>query len=61
MGGRECLEKLVQIDPLVKAIVSSGYSTDAVMADYARYGFKGVLRKPYVIKSLEECVRGVLE
>ncbi len=60
MGGRECLKRLVEIDPEVNAIVSSGYSTDAVMAKYVEYGFRGVLRKPYAVESLQECVREVL-
>lgn len=47
MGGRETLEKLRAIDPNVVAIVSSGYSNDPVMAEHQRYGFAGVLAKPY--------------
>ena len=34
MGGKEAIRKLIDIDPDVKAIVSSGYSTDPVMSDY---------------------------
>jgi CheY-like chemotaxis protein len=47
MGGKEAIEKLLRIDPNIKAIVSSGYSTDPVMANYQAYGFIAVLRKPY--------------
>jgi len=46
MGGREALEKLVQIDPEVKAVVSSGYSTDPVMANFRQYGFCDYITKP---------------
>ncbi len=47
MGGQEAVRELVKIDPGVKAIVSSGYSYDPVMANYTDYGFKAVLLKPY--------------
>jgi PAS domain S-box-containing protein len=60
MGGRECIARLRTINPHVRAIVSSGYSIDAVMADYTLYGFKGVLRKPYTAERLDECLRDVL-
>lgn len=47
VGGKEAIEKLLRIDPDIKAIVSSGYSTDPIMAKYRDYGFSAVLVKPY--------------
>lgn len=52
MGGREALERLLDIDPDVKAIVSSGYSNDPIMAEYRQHGFKGVVAKPYGVREL---------
>ena len=52
MGGKETIPRLKEIDPAVKAIVSSGYSSDSVMADYAKAGFAGVIPKPYKISTL---------
>jgi len=46
MGGVQTIKALQEIDPLVKAVVSSGYADDPVMVDYERYGFRGALAKP---------------
>jgi len=59
-GGKETIRKLREIDPNVKAIVSSGYSNDPVMANYQAYGFQAVITKPYKIKELSEILRKVL-
>lgn len=53
MGGREAVQLLRMLDPKVKAIVSSGYSTDPVMADHKRYGFDGIVSKPYRLDELK--------
>ncbi|WP_350342426.1 ATP-binding protein [Proteinivorax tanatarense] len=47
MGGKEAIEKIRKIDPNIKAIVTSGYSNDPVMAYYKDYGFDGYVKKPY--------------
>lgn len=60
MGGLETLKLLKEIDPEIKAIVSSGYSTDPIMADFKRYGFSGVLAKPFHNNELTETVYSVL-
>jgi len=52
MGGKEAVKKVLEIDPQAKAIVSSGYSTDPVLADFKRYGFIGALTKPYTMRDL---------
>ena len=60
MGGKEAVKRLRELDPSVKAIVSSGYSDDPVMANYAEYGFNGVVSKPYTIHKLGETIRKAL-
>jgi PAS domain S-box-containing protein len=47
MGGRETLLHLKKLNPAIKAIVSSGYSTDAIMAAPGDFGFVGLVGKPY--------------
>ncbi len=60
MGGSEAIKKLKKIDPDICAIVSSGYSTDPVMADYIKFGFKGFAVKPYGIEELATAIKSVL-
>ncbi len=61
MGGKKALEKLLQLDAGVKAIVSSGYSNDPIMSQFKQCGFRGVVSKPYSVKTLSETVRNVIE
>ncbi len=60
MGGKETMEKLLVIDPDIKAIVSSGYSNDPVMSRYKDYGFSGIARKPFDIKEISEVLYGLV-
>ena len=61
MGGKEAIVSLRALDPAVNAIVSSGYSSDPVMADFRAHGFSGMVAKPYDITELLKTVRRVLE
>lgn len=60
MGGKEAIERLVRIDPHVRAVVSSGYSDDPIMSDFKRFGFSGVAAKPYKIDELSRTLREVI-
>jgi CheY-like chemotaxis protein len=60
MGGKETVKKLLEIDPKVKAIVSSGYATDPIMSEYKEYGFSAVVAKPYDVGQMEETLHDVL-
>jgi PAS domain S-box-containing protein len=61
MGGREAMEEMLKIDPRVRAIVSSGYSSDPVLSNYRAHGFRGVVPKPYKLTDLARTIRVVLE
>jgi DNA-binding NtrC family response regulator len=60
MGGQETLAKMREINPEVKAIISSGYSHDAIMSDYKKYGFTAVLAKPYRMTKLSQTINNIL-
>jgi two-component system, cell cycle sensor histidine kinase and response regulator CckA len=53
MGGRETLEALKRYDPGVRAFLSSGYSRDPLLTDFSRYGFSGVIPKPYTLEEVK--------
>jgi len=60
MGGKEAIKELHKIDIDTKAIVASGYSNDPVMTNFGKYGFKGMVIKPYRIRELEKVLQKVI-
>ena len=60
LGGQETIRRLLEIDPKIKAVVSSGYSTNPVIAKHKEYGFAGALTKPYRIKELSAMLQKVM-
>jgi PAS domain S-box-containing protein len=60
MGGLEALENIKIIDRNVVAIVASGYSNAPVMSEYKKYGFRGVIEKPFRVENLIETLDKVL-
>ena len=54
MSGQEAIQQLKEIDPDVKAIVCSGYSSDPVVAEFKKYGFSASASKPYRLGHLSE-------
>ena len=61
MGGKKAAQEILKLNPQAKIIVSSGYASDPVMADYRRYGFKGRIAKPYRFAELHKVVRQTLD
>ncbi len=60
MGGEKAIVKLLEIDPDIKAIVSSGYSNNPVLAEYSDYGFMGYIAKPFSLSELSNSLFKVL-
>ncbi|GAB4366490.1 MAG: hypothetical protein Kow0042_06430 [Calditrichia bacterium] len=61
MGGELAIQKLREIDPRVTAVVTSGYSNDAIMSHYEDYGFKGCLKKPFNVEDMNRVLRQLVE
>jgi CheY-like chemotaxis protein len=59
LGGRETIKRLRELDPDIRAIVASGYSTDPVMVDFRKHGFLDALHKPYSIQDLKKSLEGI--
>ena len=60
MDDEEDIRRLLEIDPEVKAIVSSGYSNDPVLANFRQYGFSSFVAKPYKVEELSKTLHEVI-
>ena len=60
MGGAEAVRGILAIDPAANVIVSSGYSSDPILANYAEFGFRDVIVKPYDVQRLREVIQSLL-
>ena len=61
MGGGEAIKKLLEIDPEAKVIVSSGYSNNPIMANFKKFGFKGMVSKPFDLEEMQRILESTLE
>ena len=60
LGGKDAVKKILSINPQAKVIVSSGYSTDPILASFKEYGFCEALVKPFRTMDLEEVISQAL-
>jgi CheY-like chemotaxis protein len=60
MGGAEALALIREMDPLVCAIVMSGYADTGLLAEYQHVGFSGRLAKPFSLRDLATMVHDLL-
>ena len=61
MGGKETIAKLKELDPTVKAVVSSGFANDPAVQDFAGFGFAGKLSKPYKINDMKSILEELMK
>jgi two-component system cell cycle sensor histidine kinase/response regulator CckA len=61
MGGKECLEQLLEFDPTVRVIISTGASAEAELKEVVRPYVRGFVDKPYEMIQLLQAVQTALE
>ncbi|MCA1961896.1 MAG: PAS domain S-box protein [Desulfomonile sp.] len=61
MGGKQCLQEFLRINPAIRVIIASGYSANGPTKDALAAGAKGFVNKPYDIRQLLQVVRDVLD
>ena len=61
MGGKITAQEILKINPAAKIIVSSGYATDPVMADFKQFGFVARIVKPYRFAELQKVINEQLK
>jgi len=61
MGGGETFEKLCNINPGIKVLLSSGYDLNEEVSEILARGFKGFIQKPFTMRELSEKLRETLE
>jgi PAS domain S-box-containing protein len=61
MGGRKCLEKILEINPRAKVMIASGYAPDGTSDNPVEKGAKALVPKPFNINQLLQAIRKVLD
>ena len=61
MGGGETYEKMKKIKPIVKVLLSSGYSLDGKAAEILKLGCQGFIQKPFNMQKLSGKVIEILK
>jgi CheY-like chemotaxis protein len=61
MGGKDCLQEILKIDPEAKVLIASGYAADETTLECMKLGATGFVAKPYRFKELLKQVRRTLD
>ncbi len=61
MGGGETYDRLRELDPRVKVLLSSGYSIDGQASEILKRGCDGFIQKPFEAKELSQRIREILD
>jgi signal transduction histidine kinase/ActR/RegA family two-component response regulator len=60
MGGAEVYDRLKEINPDVKVLLSSGYSIDDQARKIMERGCDGFIQKPFSLKAMSDKIAGIL-
>ena len=61
MGGGEAYDRMKEINPDIKVLLSSGYGINGEASEILERGCDGFIQKPFKIKELSGRIRGILE
>ena len=61
LGGKQCLDELLKIDPQVKTLIASGFAANGQTTEALERGARGFVGKPYDVRKMLEAVRDVLD
>lgn len=61
MGGGEAYDRLKEINPHVKVLLSSGYSIDGEATEILKRGCNGFVQKPFSMKELSQRIREIFD
>ena len=61
MGGGETYDKLKDINPGVKTLLSSGYTIDGEASDIINRGCNGFIQKPFKLNHLSQKIREIID
>ena len=61
MGGIETMQKLLAMDPGIKGIIASGYSSDRIMENPQDYGFALAIAKPFQMETLQTALESLVQ
>jgi len=61
MGGGETCDRLKEINPTIKVLLSSGYSIDGQAREILERGCNGFIQKPFTMRELSRDIRRILD
>jgi CheY-like chemotaxis protein len=59
MGGKDAVKVLLKVDPHARAVLSTGYANDSMLASLQELGFADVILKPYTAQDVGRVVNRV--